>query len=118
MRIEFPFLFHFAASHSGGGYKRLHEYARWFNGNGGTAFAIHLHCEGLRREFPANCYLTVSPSHVRRLRDEYSCLEEIRRIIGRPELYYTCRTPSPWAGTQYRCQCFIGSSSVCPAGGW
>lgn len=40
MRIEFPFLFNFAASHSGSGYKRLHEYARWFDGNGGTTFAI------------------------------------------------------------------------------
>ena len=34
MRIKFPFLFDFAASHSGGGYKRLHEYARWFDGGG------------------------------------------------------------------------------------
>jgi glycosyltransferase involved in cell wall biosynthesis len=93
MRIEYPFLFNFAASYSGGGYKRLHEYARWFDGHGGTSFAIHRNCEHLRTLFPGNRYFTVAVTHFQRLYDDSSYLDEIGRITGRPELYYAYGIP-------------------------
>ena len=93
MRAEYPFLFNFAASYSGGGYKRLHEYARWFDSHGGASFAIHPNCEHLRGLFPGNRYFTVTISHLRRLFDDSSYLEEIARSNGRPELYYAYGIP-------------------------
>ena len=93
MRVEHPFLFNFAASYSEGGYKRLHEYARWFGSNGGASFAIHPRCERLRAEFPGNRYFTVSRSHFMRLYDDSSYLDDIGAVIGRPELYYAYGIP-------------------------
>lgn len=93
MQVEFPFLFNFAASYSQGGYKRLHEYARWFDHHGGAWFAIHPRCEHLRARFPGNSYFTVARSHFRRLFDDSSYLDEIGRTIGQPELYYAYGIP-------------------------
>jgi hypothetical protein len=93
MRVEYPFLFNFAASYSEGGYKRLHEYARWFDRNGGAWFAIHPQCERLRGDFPGNRYFTVSQSHFKRLYDDSSYLDAIGRETGRPELYYAYGIP-------------------------
>jgi glycosyltransferase involved in cell wall biosynthesis len=93
MRVEYPFLFNFAASYSEGGYKRLHEYARWFDRNGGAWFAIHPRCERLRSEFPGNRYFEVSQSHFKRLYDDCSYLDEIGQVTGRPELYYAYGIP-------------------------
>jgi glycosyltransferase involved in cell wall biosynthesis len=93
MRIEYPFLFNFAASYSEGGYKRLHEYARWFDRHGGASFAIHRNCEHLRTLFPGNRYFTVTVTHFKRLYDDSSYLDEIGRITGRPELYYAYGIP-------------------------
>jgi glycosyltransferase involved in cell wall biosynthesis len=93
MPVEYPFLFNFAASYSQGGYKRLHEYARWFDRHGGAWFAIHPRCEHLRSLFPGNSYFTIARSHVRRLLDDFSYLDDIGRIIGQPELYYAYGIP-------------------------
>jgi hypothetical protein len=93
MHVEHPYLFNFAASYSQGGYKRLHEYARWFDRNGGAWFAIHPHCEHLRAEFPTNRFFVVSQSHFKRLYDDSSYLDEIGRTIGQPELYYAYGIP-------------------------
>lgn len=93
MQVEHPFLFNFAASYSQGGYKRLHEYARWFDRNGGAWFAIHPRCEHLRDEFPTNRFFIVSQSHFKRLYDDSSYLDEIGRAIGQPELYYAYGIP-------------------------
>ena len=51
MQLEYNYLFNFAVSHIGGGFKRLHEYAKWFNDHGGAYFIIHPHCENLITEF-------------------------------------------------------------------
>jgi glycosyltransferase involved in cell wall biosynthesis len=93
MRVEHPFLFNFAASYSEGGYKRLHEFARWFDTHGGAWFAIHPRCGHLRSRFPANGYFVVSQSHLQRLYDDCSYLDEIGRQIGRPVLYYAYGIP-------------------------
>jgi hypothetical protein len=93
MQVEYPFLFNFSASYSQGGYKRLHEYARWFDQRGGAWFAIHPRCEHLRARFPANCYFTVARSHFRRLFDDCSYLDDIGRGIGQPQLYYAYGIP-------------------------
>jgi glycosyltransferase involved in cell wall biosynthesis len=93
MRVAYPYLFNFAASYSQGGYKRLHEYARWFDRNGGAWFAIHPHCEHLRAEFPTNRFFVVSQSHFKRLYDDSSYLDEIGRATGQPELYYAYGIP-------------------------
>src|SRR5579862_8749277 len=93
MRVEYPFLFNFAASYSEGGYKRLHEYARWFSCNGGASFAIHPRCEHLRAEFPGNRYFIVSRSHLMRLYDDSSYLDDIGEVIGQPKLYYAYGIP-------------------------
>jgi glycosyltransferase involved in cell wall biosynthesis len=93
MRVEYPFLFNFAASYSQGGYKRLHEYARWFDRNGGAWFAIHPRCEQLRAEFPTNRFFIVSQSHFKRLYDDSGYLDDIGQAIGQPELYYAYGIP-------------------------
>lgn len=93
MSVAYPFLFNFAASYSQGGYKRLHEYARWFDRHGGAWFIIHPRCEHLRVAFPSNRFFIVSRSHVRRLVDDSSYLANIGRSIGQPELYYAYGIP-------------------------
>ena len=93
MPIRHPFLFNFAASYSGGGYKRLHAYAQWFNANGGAWFAVHPRCAGLITEFTNNQYFVVSRSHLGRLFDDWGYLDDIGTKIGRPELYYVYGIP-------------------------
>lgn len=93
MSVRYPFLFNFAASYSQGGYKRLHEYARWFDGHGGAWFIIHPRCAHLRAAFPSNRFFVVSRSHLRRLVDDWSYLTDIGTSIGQPELYYAYGIP-------------------------
>jgi len=89
-------LFNFAASYSGGGYKRLYEYARWFDQHGGATFIIHPRCHGLRSEFPANLYIEVSQSTMRRAYDDCGYLRAVRRQTGEPDLYYSYGIPIYW----------------------
>jgi len=93
MQVEHAFLFNFAASYSQGGFKRLHELARWFNTQGGASFAIHPRCAHLIEEFPRNRFFVIRRSHWRRLYDDWSYLAEIGARIGRPELYYAYGIP-------------------------
>jgi hypothetical protein len=93
MAVEHRFLLNFAASYSTGGYKRLHEYARWFNEHGGSWFAIHPRCAGLAHTFPNNRYFVIRQSRVRRLFDDCGYLTEIAREIGQPALYYSYGIP-------------------------
>ncbi|MHB8475454.1 MAG: hypothetical protein ACYDBZ_04100 [Steroidobacteraceae bacterium] len=92
-RILHKFVFNFAASYSGGGYKRLHEYAKWFNANGGAWFVINPRCAILRGEFPNNGYFVASQSRVRRLLNDCGYLGAIEEKIGKPELYYSYGVP-------------------------
>src|SRR3954452_5088953 len=93
MAIANRFLMNFAASYSGGGYKRLYAYASWFNRRGGAWFAIHPNCRPLIQEFPNNHYFPVQRSHLIRLIDDWSYLHGIGTAIGRPALYYAYGIP-------------------------
>lgn len=93
MSVQNPFLFNFAASYSTGGYKRLYEYAKWFNQNGGAWFVIHPACSALIREFPQNRCFVATQSRFRRLYDDCGYLRSIGREIGRPQLYYSYGIP-------------------------
>jgi len=93
MPVAHRFLFNFAASYSSGGYKRLYEYARWFDAHGGAWFVIHPQCRGLQGEFAANRFFTVEQSQLRRLYDDCGYLRAIEREIGTPQLYYSYGIP-------------------------
>lgn len=88
-----PLLFNFSASFSGGGYKRLFHYARWFDARGGASFVVHPHCAHLRSEFPSNDYFVVETSAWSRLWDDCGYLREILAAIPKPALYYSYGIP-------------------------
>jgi len=99
-RVQMPlqsaanrFLFNFAASYTGGGYKRLQAYAAWFARNGGAWFVIHPQCLPLRERFPENRYFVVDRSRLRRIFDDWSYLKDIRAVTGQPDLYYAYGIP-------------------------
>jgi hypothetical protein len=92
-QVRNRYLFNFAASYSTGGYKRLYEYTKWFNANGGAWFVIHPRCSQLLAEFPNNRFFIVSQSRLQRLYDDCAYLETIERQIGQPELYYAYGIP-------------------------
>ena len=94
-RPAYPFLFNFANSATGGGYKRLFEYARWFNANGGASFVVPARCEGLRAEFPKNVYFfNRQPRYkLQRLLNDRGYLQEVAAVAGTPDLYYSYGIP-------------------------
>ena len=77
--IENKFLFNFAASYCGGGFKRLYAYAEWFNQNGGAWFIINSRCDYLKQQFPNNHFIIVNPSRIQRLFNDCSYLNGIRK---------------------------------------
>src|ERR1700733_5576329 len=93
MSVHSRFLFNFAASYSTGGYKRLYEYAKWFNNNGGAWFVIHPRCSHLVAEFPNNRCFIAEQSRIERLYNDCAYLRTIEREIGQPDLYYSYGIP-------------------------
>jgi hypothetical protein len=93
MDVENRYLFNFAASYSGGGYKRLYEYAKWFNANSGAGFVVHENCRPLLTEFPNNRFFVVRQSRLDRLRNDCGYLAAIGNEFGQPELYYSYGIP-------------------------
>jgi glycosyltransferase involved in cell wall biosynthesis len=91
--IRYKFLFNFARSYSGGGYKRLHAFARWFNANGGAWFIIHPSCQHLTQEFPVNQFRVAAGSRFSRLYNDCGYLRGIVTEMGQPELYYSNGIP-------------------------
>lgn len=87
------FLFNFAASHSGGGLKRLQAYAEWFNRHGGASFIVHSHCSYLKELFPNNHFFLVNPSRWQRLLNDCAYLEGLQQEIGTPDVYYAYGIP-------------------------
>jgi glycosyltransferase involved in cell wall biosynthesis len=87
------FLFNFAVSYTGGGYKRLYEYAKWFAANGGAWFIVHPNCGSLLTEFPSNRYFVVKQSRLERIREDCRYLAAIGAEIGKPEFYYAYGIP-------------------------
>jgi hypothetical protein len=92
-RVSNRLLLNFAASYSTGGYKRLYEYARWFNAHGGAWFVIHPRCLHLVSEFPSNRFFVARQSRIERLYNDCAYLREIEREIGQPDLYYSYGIP-------------------------
>jgi len=94
-RPAYPYLFNFANSPVGGGYKRLYEYARWFNANGGASFVVPSRCQALQDEFPNNrTFLNHQPRYrLQRLLDDRSYLREVGAAVGVPDLYYSYGIP-------------------------
>lgn len=93
MDVKHRHLFNFAASYQSGGLKRLQEYARWFNANGGASFIIHPNCAGLRDEYPANRYYVASQSVFDRVLGNTEYLTDVCADIGEPTLYYSYGIP-------------------------
>ncbi len=95
MKIEIPnkYLFNFAASRSGGGFKRLTEYVKWFNKNGGAWFVIHPSCKNIIDKYPKNHYFIANISRFKRVFDDCSYLSAIKNKIGKPDLYYSYGIP-------------------------
>ena len=89
----YNFLFNFAVSYLGGGYKRLYAYADWFNRAGGASFVIHPTCRALINEFPNNRFFVVRQTQWQRLYKDTHYLQAIRREMGTPYLYYAYGIP-------------------------
>jgi hypothetical protein len=86
-------LFNFSVSYSGGGLKRLYEYSKWFNSNGGSNFIIHPKNDNLIGEFPNNRYFVVTQTPLQRLISDCFYLKDIIAEIGKPYLYYSYGIP-------------------------
>lgn len=87
------YLFNFAVTYVGGGFKRLYEYAKWFNENGGAGFIIHTNCRSLIKEFPNNHYFLPNQPKWQRIFMDCNYLNRIGREIGPPDLYYSYGIP-------------------------
>jgi glycosyltransferase involved in cell wall biosynthesis len=93
MKSGYRYLFNFAVSYSGGGHKRLYEYAKWFNDKGGAWFVVHSNCEYLISEFPKNRYFIARQTKWERFFNDCAYLDAIKQEIGQPDLYYSYGIP-------------------------
>jgi len=87
------FLFNFSASYSGGGFKRLQAFAKWFNQNGGAYFIIHPRCNDLKNEFQNNHFIIANQSRLHRFFNDCDYLDDIQKEIGKPDVYYSYGIP-------------------------
>jgi glycosyltransferase involved in cell wall biosynthesis len=87
------YLFNFAASFSSGGFKRLEEYARWFDAQGGASFVVHPRCTDLRERFPRNRYHVACQSRLERLFADGRYIERLVAETGRPDFHYSYGIP-------------------------
>lgn len=94
MKVAHSYLFNFSASPVGGGLKRLHEYARWFDAHGGAWFMVHARCEDLRDQFPRNGFVVVTRSRLARVLDDFGSVRgALRRLGAVPDCYYAYGIP-------------------------
>ena len=91
--IAHQYLFNFSASYSGGGFKRLYAYAKWFHQQGGARFIINARCSLLMNQFPNNHFIIVSPSRVERFFNDGAYLRSICNEFGVPAFYYSYGIP-------------------------
>ena len=91
--VFYNHLYNFSASFSGGGYKRLYEYAKDLNHRGGAHFIIHPNCESLTQLFRNNCYHVAIQSPAQRIFRDCGYLKPILKNIGVPDLYYSYGIP-------------------------
>lgn len=93
MSVAHDYVFNFSASPIGGGFKRLYEYARWFDANGGARFLIHPRCGALATEFPSNEFTIVDHSPMRRMLGDVRAVRRLRNRVGTPACYYSYGIP-------------------------
>ena len=86
-------LFNFSVSYSGGGYKRLCEFSKVFNSQGGTHFIIHPNCQFLIKTFPNNHYHVIKQSFLERIFKDCKYLRPIIEKFGVPDVYYAYGIP-------------------------
>lgn len=86
-------MFNFSASYIGGGLTRLHAFASWFNKQGGSNFLIHPNSLDIKHLYPANRYLVVEISRIKRLFGDLKYLKDIRRKWGDPDFFYSYGIP-------------------------
>jgi hypothetical protein len=87
------YLLNFAVSSAGGGFKRLYEYAKWFNNHGGAWFIIHPRCSSLIVEFPNNVFFVANQFRLTRLFNDCQYLNAILIKTGVPDFYYSYGIP-------------------------
>src|SRR5437868_13759538 len=92
-RLAHDILFNFAASPVGGGLKRLHEYARWFDAHGGARFVVHPKCERLQDEFTRNEFVIARQSGASRILRGVLAVRKLQRTHGSPQCYYAYGIP-------------------------
>ena len=91
--MKYNYLFNFSVSYIGGGFKRLHDFARWFHHNGGASFIIHPACNNISMEFPNNKYMVVQQSNIKRAVDDCYYLKGIMKNFQDIDLYYSYGIP-------------------------
>jgi hypothetical protein len=87
------YLFNYAVSYTGGGYKRLYEYLKWFNENGGAYFIINSNVSNLVNEFKNNKFYIVKQSVFQRIFNDCSYLSSIVKENEKFTLYYSYGIP-------------------------
>ena len=92
-RTRYKYLFNFSVSYSGGGLKRLSEYAKWFNNNGGAHFIIHKNCSYLIKRYENNKYHLVHQTKLSRFFNDCAYLKKIVKENGPFDLYYAYGIP-------------------------
>jgi hypothetical protein len=93
MEVQNNFIFNFAVSKSDGGLKRLFEFCKWFDENGGASFIIHPDCIFLKEKFKKNKYFVVFQSRMERIFNDCAYLSNIKKKISNPDLYYSYGIP-------------------------
>ena len=87
------YLFNFSASYIGGGYKRVYEYVKYFNDNGGANFILHPYCFKLKEQFPLNTYFFVEQTIFDRIFNDGKYLDNIIKSIEDIQFYYSYSIP-------------------------
>jgi len=87
------YLFNFAASYTGGGYKRLYAYLEWFDKNGGAHFIINSKISHLAERFNNNKYYFVNMSVLQRIFHDGNYLESIVKSNNQFILFYSYGVP-------------------------
>jgi len=87
-------LLNFSASPAGGGWRRLEETAKWFDGHGGATFLIHPAVLGsVSKWSETNRFIAISQSKLRRLFADGQYLPPIVSELGRPDIYFSYGIP-------------------------
>jgi hypothetical protein len=87
------YLFNFSASYTGGGYKRLYAYSKWFNDNGGAVFIINIRNSQIISEHANNKYYIVNPKLYQRIFNDCSYLPQVLHENVKFDVYYSYGIP-------------------------